>query len=174
MSVVSSDGLTKRFGKLTAVDDLSFVLEAGTITGFLGPNGAGKTTTLRMLLGLAAPTSGKALIFGRPYSQLAGAARRVGAVLEATDFHPGRSGPDHLRTLEVFPAVSTVGDWRAKSEPAEDAASVACPWARERARTLAGEGLQPPRPTAFAAGSTKPLALRFGPTTGSPHLAGFG
>ena len=99
MSVVSSEGLTKRFGKLTAVDDLSFVLEAGTITGFLGPNGAGKTTTLRMLLGLAAPTSGRALIFDRPYSQLAGAARRVGAVLEATDFHPGRSGRDHLRTL---------------------------------------------------------------------------
>jgi len=99
VSVVSSDGLTKRFGKLTAVDDLSFALEAGTITGFLGPNGAGKTTTLRMLLGLAAPTSGKALIFDLPYAQLAGAARRVGAVLEATDFHPGRSGRDHLRTL---------------------------------------------------------------------------
>jgi ABC-2 type transport system ATP-binding protein len=99
VSVVLSEGLTKRFGKLTAVDDLSFVLEAGTITGFLGPNGAGKTTTLRMLLGLAAPTSGRALIFDRPYAQLAGAARRVGAVLEATDFHPGRSGRDHLRTL---------------------------------------------------------------------------
>jgi ABC-2 type transport system ATP-binding protein len=99
VSVVSGEGLTKRFGKLTAVDDLSFVLEAGTITGFLGPNGAGKTTTLRMLLGLAAPTSGRALIFDRPYAQLAGAARRVGAVLEATDFHPGRSGRDHLRTL---------------------------------------------------------------------------
>jgi ABC-2 type transport system ATP-binding protein len=99
VSVVLSEGLTKRFGKLTAVDDLSFVLEAGTITGFLGPNGAGKTTTLRMLLGLAAPTSGRALIFDRPYAQLSGAARRVGAVLEATDFHPGRSGRDHLRTL---------------------------------------------------------------------------
>jgi ABC-2 type transport system ATP-binding protein len=99
VSVVLGEGLTKRFGKLTAVDDLSFVLEAGTITGFLGPNGAGKTTTLRMLLGLAAPTSGRALIFDRPYAQLAGAARRVGAVLEATDFHPGRSGRDHLRTL---------------------------------------------------------------------------
>jgi ABC-2 type transport system ATP-binding protein len=97
--VVLSEGLTKRFGGLTAVDDLSFVLEAGTITGFLGPNGAGKTTTLRMLLGLAAPTSGRALIFDQPYAQLAGAARRVGAVLEATDFHPGRSGRDHLRTL---------------------------------------------------------------------------
>ncbi|HUK96532.1 MAG TPA: ATP-binding cassette domain-containing protein [Gaiellaceae bacterium] len=99
MAVVLGEGLTKRFGKLTAVEDLSFALEAGTITGFLGPNGAGKTTTLRMLLGLAAPTSGSALIFDRPYAQLAGAARRVGAVLEATDFHPGRSGRDHLRTL---------------------------------------------------------------------------
>jgi ABC-2 type transport system ATP-binding protein len=84
---------------LTAVDDLSFALEAGTITGFLGPNGAGKTTTLRMLLGLAAPTGGRALIFDQPYAQLGGAARRVGAVLEATDFHPGRTGRDHLRTL---------------------------------------------------------------------------
>ena len=99
MPVVLSEGLTKRFGGLTAVDDLSFALEAGTITGFLGPNGAGKTTTLRMLLGLAAPTAGRALIFDQPYAQLAGAARRVGAVLEATDFHPGRSGRDHLRTL---------------------------------------------------------------------------
>ena len=99
MSVVLSEGLTKRFGKLTAVENLSFGLEAGTITGFLGPNGAGKTTTLRMLLGLAAPTSGRALIFDQPYARLADAARRVGAVLEATDFHPGRTGRDHLRTL---------------------------------------------------------------------------
>ena len=99
MSAVLSEGLTKRYGKLTAVEDLSFALEAGTITGFLGPNGAGKTTTLRMLLGLAAPTTGRALIFDQPYAQLAGAARRVGAVLEATDFHPGRTGRDHLRTL---------------------------------------------------------------------------
>jgi ABC-2 type transport system ATP-binding protein len=99
VSVVLSEGLTKRFGKLTAVEDLSFALEAGTITGFLGPNGAGKTTTLRMLLGLAAPTSGRALIFDQPYAQLAGAAHRVGAILEATAFHPGRSGRDHLRML---------------------------------------------------------------------------
>ena len=98
-SVVLSESLTKRFGKLTAVEDLSFALEAGTITGFLGPNGAGKTTTLRMLLGLATPTSGRALIFDKPYSQLEQPALRVGAVLEATDFHPGRSGRDHLRTL---------------------------------------------------------------------------
>jgi ABC-2 type transport system ATP-binding protein len=97
--VVSAESLTKRFGTVVAVDDLSFVLEQGTITGFLGPNGAGKTTTLRMLLGLAAPASGRALVFGRPYVELAAPSRRVGAVLEATDFHPGRSGRDHLRML---------------------------------------------------------------------------
>jgi len=97
--VVVCESLTKRFGTVTAVEDLSFELEPGTITGFLGPNGAGKTTTLRVLLGLAAPTSGRALIFDTPYGQLDDPARRVGAVLEATDFHPGRSGRDHLRTL---------------------------------------------------------------------------
>jgi ABC-2 type transport system ATP-binding protein len=97
--VVVGESLTKRFGSLIAVDDLSFALEAGTITGFLGPNGAGKTTTLRMLLGLASPTSGRTLIFGRPYAELERAPLRVGAVLEATDFHPGRSGRDHLRSL---------------------------------------------------------------------------
>jgi ABC-2 type transport system ATP-binding protein len=69
------------------------------LTGFLGPNGAGKTTTLRMLLGLAKPTGGSALVFGEPYARLQRPALRVGAVLEATDFHPGRSGRNHLRTL---------------------------------------------------------------------------
>src|SRR6202522_2177748 len=82
-----------------AVTDLSFVLEAGTITGFLGPNGAGKTTTLRMVLGLAVPTSGPALVFDGPYAELERPTLRIGAVLEATDFHPGRSGRDHLRML---------------------------------------------------------------------------
>ncbi len=97
--VVRAESLTKRFGDVVAVDGLSFALEQGTITGFLGPNGAGKTTTLLMLLGLAAPTSGRALVFGRPYAQLAQPSRRVGAALEAADFHPGRSGRDHLRML---------------------------------------------------------------------------
>src|SRR3954454_13323757 len=97
--VVVAESLTKRFGKLTAVDDLSFSLEAGTITGFLGPNGAGKTTTLRMLLGLATPTSGRALVFDRPYAELERPALRVGPVLRATDFHPGRSARNHLLTL---------------------------------------------------------------------------
>jgi ABC-2 type transport system ATP-binding protein len=98
-SAVVADSLSKRFGSLVAVDGLSFRLAPGTITGFLGPNGAGKTTTLRMLLGLAAPTSGRALVLGRPYADLQRPALSVGAVLEATDFHPGRSGRDHLRTL---------------------------------------------------------------------------
>ena len=97
--VVRAESLTKRFGGVVAVNDLSFELDQGTITGFLGPNGAGKTTTLRMLLGLAKPTSGRAFLFGQPYAELAEPSRRVGAVLEATDFHPGRSGRDHLRML---------------------------------------------------------------------------
>ena len=99
MAVLSAVGLTKRFGDLTAVNDLSFELEAGSVTGFLGPNGAGKTTTLRMLLGLARPTRGQALVFGRPFTELEQRAARLGAVLEASDLHPGRTGRDHLRVL---------------------------------------------------------------------------
>jgi ABC-2 type transport system ATP-binding protein len=99
MTAVVAESLTKRFGSVLAVDDLSFTLDPGTVTGFLGPNGAGKTTTLRMLLGLATPTSGRALVLGRPYADLEHPALSIGAVLEATDFHPGRSGRDHLRTL---------------------------------------------------------------------------
>ena len=98
-AVVRAESLSKRFGGVLAVDDLSFALAPGTITGFLGPNGAGKTTTLRMLLGLTAPSSGRALVFDRPYTEVPRPALRIGAVLEATDFHPGRSGRDHLRTL---------------------------------------------------------------------------
>ena len=97
--ILSAVHLTKRFGDLIAVSDLSFELEAGTVTGFLGPNGAGKTTTLRMLLGLAKPTDGSALIFGRPYAELERPPTRVGAVLEAADLHPGRTARDHLRVL---------------------------------------------------------------------------
>jgi ABC-2 type transport system ATP-binding protein len=104
-AVVVAESLTKRFGKVLAVDDLSFALDAGTITGFLGPNGAGKTTTLRMLMGLASPTSGRALVFEQPYAQLRQPALRIGAVLEATDFHPGRSGRDHLRMLATAVGV---------------------------------------------------------------------
>ncbi len=97
--VVRAEHLSKRFGDLSAVDDLSFSLKRGTVTGFLGPNGAGKTTTLRMLLHLVEPTSGRALVFGRRYQDLERPAARVGAVLEAADFHPGRSGRDDLFAL---------------------------------------------------------------------------
>jgi ABC-2 type transport system ATP-binding protein len=99
--VVSASSLTKRFGELVAVDELTFSLRRGTVTGFLGPNGAGKTTTLRLLLGLAEPTAGEALVFGRRYRELDDPARRVGAVLESNDFHPGRSGRDNLRVLAL-------------------------------------------------------------------------
>jgi ABC-2 type transport system ATP-binding protein len=99
--VVSCRSLTKRYGELVAVDEVTFSLEAGTVTGFLGPNGAGKTTTLRLLLGLAEPTSGEALVFGRRYRDLDQPIRRVGAVLESADFHPARSGRNHLGALAL-------------------------------------------------------------------------
>src|SRR5688500_10740819 len=99
MATIELKGLTKRFGSLTAVDDLSLELRPGTVTGFLGVNGAGKTTTLRMLLGLIAPTAGTATFDGRRYAELYQPARHVGAVLEASSFHPGRRAIDHLRVL---------------------------------------------------------------------------
>ncbi|GLZ07939.1 ABC transporter ATPase [Actinomadura sp. NBRC 104412] len=95
--MISIEGLAKHFGPVRAVDGLSFTARPGMVTGFLGPNGAGKTTTLRMLLGLVKPTAGRALINGRPYAMLERPAAEVGAALEATGFHPGRSARDHLR-----------------------------------------------------------------------------
>lgn len=97
--VVRVSGLTKIYADVAAVNDVSFDLTPGTVTGFLGPNGAGKSTTLRMLLGLVRPDSGSASIEGRPYADLDHPAQTVGAVLESNDFHPGRSGRDHLRVL---------------------------------------------------------------------------
>ncbi len=91
--------LTKRFGGFTAVDDLSFTVDPGRITGFLGPNGAGKTTTLRMLLGLVSATEGTATIDGLDYREVEQPLSVVGSALEATNFHPGRTGRDHLRVL---------------------------------------------------------------------------
>src|SRR2546430_11316476 len=96
---ISVRGLSKRFGRVHAVRDVTFDVPAGQVTGFLGPNGAGKTTTLRMMLGLVAPTAGEALIGGRRYADLPRPRHTVGAVLEATGFHPGRRGPDHLRIV---------------------------------------------------------------------------
>jgi ABC-2 type transport system ATP-binding protein len=99
MAAITIEGLTKRYGDVLAVDDLSFEVDQGTVVGFLGPNGAGKTTTLRMLLGLVTPTAGAARIDGRPYRELAEPVRHVGAVLEASGFHPGRSARNHLRVV---------------------------------------------------------------------------
>jgi ABC-2 type transport system ATP-binding protein len=96
---LEAGALTKRYGAITAVDGLSFSVARGTVTGFLGPNGAGKTTTMRLLLGLAAPTAGGALVLGVPYAQLPDPLRRVGAVLEITGFHPARTGRNHLRVM---------------------------------------------------------------------------
>ncbi len=90
-------GLTKRYGDVLAVDDLSFDVEPGKVTGFLGPNGAGKSTTMRMMLGLDRPTAGTALIGGRPYGTLAEPLREVGALLDPGAVHPGRTGFSHLR-----------------------------------------------------------------------------
>jgi ABC-2 type transport system ATP-binding protein len=99
MAAITVQGLTKRFGDVLAVDRLDFAIDEGTVVGVLGPNGAGKTTTLRMLLGLVAPDAGTATIGGRPYRELPDPVRRVGAVLEAGGFHPGRSARDHLRVM---------------------------------------------------------------------------
>jgi ABC-2 type transport system ATP-binding protein len=100
-------GLTKRFGAVTALDDLSFSVEPGLVTGFLGPNGAGKTTTLRCLLGLVEPTAGSATVGGRRYRDIDDPLRSVGAALEASSFHPGRSARAHLEVPALAAGVPT-------------------------------------------------------------------
>jgi ABC-2 type transport system ATP-binding protein len=105
MTEVEVRDLTKTFGRVTAVQGLSFTVPAGAVTGFLGPNGAGKTTTLRMILGLVRPSAGEALIGGVPYHRLDRPRRRVGALLEASGFHPGRRARDHLRVLAAAGGV---------------------------------------------------------------------
>jgi ABC-2 type transport system ATP-binding protein len=101
MAVIEVLGLTKRFGSVSAVHDLNFEVRAGEVTGFLGPNGAGKTTTLRMLLGLIKADAGTATIDGRDYQALAEPLHQVGAVLEASSFHPGRTARNQLRIQAV-------------------------------------------------------------------------
>jgi ABC-2 type transport system ATP-binding protein len=104
--VIEVEHLTKRYGRTLAVEDLSFTVPPGTITGFLGPNGAGKSTTLRSILGLVHPNSGRTAVLGKPYPELDRPAQRVGAVLESFDAHPGRSGRNHLRVLAVGAGIS--------------------------------------------------------------------
>jgi ABC-2 type transport system ATP-binding protein len=103
--VIEVEDLTKRYGKILAVDGLSFRAEPGRVTGFLGPNGAGKTTTLRVLVSLLRPTTGRATVLGTRYVDLKEPVRSVGAVLEASGFHPGRSGRNHLRTLATASGI---------------------------------------------------------------------
>ncbi len=107
MPVIEAEHLTKRFGhRIVAVDDASFVVRSGAVTGFLGPNGAGKTTTLRMIVDLVKPTSGTVRVLGGRYRDLARPMTRVGALLDASGFHPGRSGRDALRVLAISSGVS--------------------------------------------------------------------
>jgi ABC-2 type transport system ATP-binding protein len=107
-AVIRVQSLTKRYGDVTAVDDLDFEVGSGRIVAFLGPNGAGKTTTLRILLGLAAPTSGGATITGRRYAQLPAPVETIGAVIDRPQFHPGRTGRDHLRVLALAAGIDEV------------------------------------------------------------------
>jgi len=104
--VIEVEGLTKKYGSTVAVDDLSFSVLPGTVTGFLGPNGAGKSTTMRAVLGLVRPTAGTTAVLGMQYSELDQPLRRVGALLETFDAHPGRSGRNHLRVLALAGGIS--------------------------------------------------------------------
>ena len=126
--MIEARGLTKRYGDKVAVDDLTFTVEPGRVTGFLGPNGAGKSTTMRMILGLDAPTRGSATVNGKPYREHAVPLREVGALLEARSVHPGRSAYHHLLAL-----ARTCGIPRSRVEEVVDAVGL-----REVARRRAG------------------------------------
>jgi ABC-2 type transport system ATP-binding protein len=101
-SAIAVEGLTKRYGRTAVVDDLSFTVRAGAVTGFFGPNGAGKTTALKAVVGLARPNAGRALIQGRPVASMAPDARLLGVYIEPCGAHPGRTGRAHLRALAVL------------------------------------------------------------------------
>ena len=103
---ITAESLTKDFGRIRAVDDVSFEIQPGRVVGLLGPNGSGKTTTLRMLLGLVSPTAGRAMIGGRAFAALDDPAYQVGVVLEARAFHPGRTARDHLRVVAAEAGIA--------------------------------------------------------------------
>lgn len=108
-TMITVSHLTKKYGRLTAVDDVSFGVEAGSVTGFLGPNGAGKSTTLKCIVGLSQPTSGTATVFGRPFVTLSNPAFRIGVLLDASAMHPGRTGRETPIT-----AATVIGTPRAR------------------------------------------------------------
>ena len=103
--MIAVKSLTKRYGRIAAVNSLTFDVTPGTVTGFLGPNGSGKSTTMRMIMGLDAPDAGQATICGRAYRELRWPLREVGSMLEARSFHPGRSARSHLRALAASNAI---------------------------------------------------------------------
>ena len=115
---IKVEQLTKRFGGHSAVESVSFEAQAGKVTGFLGPNGAGKSTTLRMILGLVRPTAGQSTVLGRPYRALDQPALSVGALLDADQFHPARTGVDHLRVMAAAMGIEhrRIGEVLALSE----------------------------------------------------------
>jgi ABC-2 type transport system ATP-binding protein len=143
-AVIEFRNITKRFGPTTAVNDLSFTVEPGRVTGFLGPNGAGKTTTLRMLLGLVTPTSGTATFGGLRYRDLPRPLDTVGAALEAASFHPGRTASSHLgvytlaaglprtRVAEVLALVGLAEHASASAWPIPCSATPACSFSTSR------------------------------------------
>ena len=126
--MIEARGLTKRYGAKLAVDDLSFTVRPGVVTGFLGPNGAGKSTTMRMILGLDAPTRGSVTVNGKPYRQHPAPLREVGALLDARSVHPGRSAQHHLLAI-----AQTCGIGRSRVDEVIDAVGL-----REVARRRAG------------------------------------
>ena len=134
MAVIEVRQLTKQFGRVTAVDELSFEIGPGVLTGFLGPNGAGKTTTLRMLLGLERPSSGQATIWGSRYVELGDQRHKVGALLEASGFHPGRTVRDHLRVR-----CAALGLPRSRVDAALEAAGMSKLAARRAGNLSLGE-----------------------------------
>jgi ABC-2 type transport system ATP-binding protein len=126
--MIEARGLTKRYGDKVAVDDLTFTVRPGIVTGFLGPNGAGKSTTMRLILGLDAPTRGSVTVNGRPYREHPAPLRELGALLEARSVHPGRSAYHHLLAL-----AHTSGIRRSRVDEVIDAVGL-----REVARRRAG------------------------------------
>ena len=125
--MIEAHGLTMRYGSTTAVDDISFTIAPGSVTGFLGPNGAGKSTTMRMIVGLDRPTSGTVTVNGKPYAKHRSPLREVGALLDAKAVHPGRSARSHPRTLIL-------------DEPVNGLDPEGVQWVRRLVRLLASEG----------------------------------
>jgi ABC-2 type transport system ATP-binding protein len=133
--MIEARGLTKRYGKKVAVDDLTFTVRPGVVTGFLGPNGAGKSTTIRMILGLDSPTGGSVTVNGKPYRQHAAPLREVGALLEARSVHPGRGGYHHLLAL-----AQTSGIRRSRVDEVIDAVGLRAAARRRAGRFSLGMG----------------------------------